>query len=175
MKKFKKLLSGVLSIMIMSTMFLVPVKAADEAVTVSSTEAIVIGNSSFTWNEAASDHHESSVGYDGTVSFHGWGSNVREGVITLNVGETGTYTFDVNAVIDLNLEGASPMSFKIDGGDYTKLTVSNATVSSLETSKSINGWTVKKISYYGLLRNIVHKLQKCSFQNKMKFLNINVN
>ena len=159
MKNLKKLLSAVLSIVIISTMFVVPVKA-DEGKTISPTEATVIGNSSFAWNEAASDHHESSVGYDGTVSFHGWGSNVREGVITLNVGETGTYTFDVNAVIDLNLEGASPMSFKIDGGDYTKLTVSNATVSSLETSKSINGWTVKKISYYGdmLLEKGTHTL-----------------
>ncbi len=63
MKNLKKLLSAVLSIVIISTMFVVPVKA-DEGKTISPTEATVIGNSSFTWNEAAFDMKENANGYD---------------------------------------------------------------------------------------------------------------
>ena len=109
-------------------------------------EDATIGNSSFIWNETG-DNKENANGYDGTISMASWGSNIRNGVVTLNVEKTGTYTLDVNAVIDLNLDGASPMSFKIDDGAETKLTASNTTISDLNPSWTANGWTVKMITY----------------------------
>ena len=111
MKSVKRALSAMLVLAIMSTMLSLPVKA-DGIVNVSSAEPTVIGNSSFVWNEK--DMKENTNGNDGTISMVTWGSNIRNGTVTINVEKAGTYSIDVNAVINLTLDGASPMSFKID-------------------------------------------------------------
>ena len=120
-----------------------------EPTLVKADEDNTIGNSSFIWNEAAFDMKENANGYDGTISMATWGNNIRNGEITLDVEEAGTYSLDVNAVIDLTLDGASPIRFKIDDGEEMTLTESNTTVSDLTPSWTVNGWTVKKISYTG--------------------------
>jgi len=145
MKNLKKLLSGMLTIIMMSTMFLVPVKAAG-TVQVSSTGSTVIGASSFTWS-AAGDVKDNENGYDKKVATTSWGGGARTAEVTLNVEKSGTYTFDVNAVINLTLDGASPLKFSVDGGSQTTLTTSNATVSALATPFTVNGWTVKNVAY----------------------------
>ena len=148
---FKKTISGFLALFIMVSLLVVPVNAAGGIQTVSPITTTVLGNSSFSWNEADFDMKDNANGYDGTISMATWGNNIRNGVISFNVEKTGTYSLDVNAVVDLTLDGASPISFKIDGGEETVLTTSNTTVSGLTPSWTVNGWTVKKISYTGEL------------------------
>ena len=166
---FKKTISGFLALFIMVSLLVVPVNAAGGIQTVSPITTTVLGNSSFSWNEADFDMKDNANGYDGTISMATWGNNIRNGVISFNVEKTGTYSLDVNAVVDLTLDGASPISFKIDGGEETVLTTSNTTVSGLTPSWTVNGWTVKKISYTGeiMLDKGTHTLT-LSFQEEQQ-------
>jgi len=145
---FRKTLSGFLALFIAVSSLIMPVNAADDAKIVNPTEATVIGASSFIWS-SANDKKDNENAYDNTISMTDWGGVARTAEVELYVEKTGTYTLDVNAVIDLALDGASPLKFSIDGGSQTKLTSSNATVSELATPWTVNGWRVKNIAYKG--------------------------
>ncbi len=118
-----------------------------KAIIVKGDEATTIGNASLTWSEA-NDKKDNTSAYDGTYSSSNWGGSVRTATMMIEVEETGTYALDINAVTDLTLGGAAPMSFSVDGGQKIKLTSSNSTVTALANPwKTSDNWTVKNIAY----------------------------
>ena len=126
MKTIKKTLSGLLAMIIMPTMLMVPVKAADEVQILSKTEATVFGNSSFTWNHI--DHKESAEAADGTYTkFEGGGATITA-TKEFFVEEAGEFSFEVYAASYITNSALSQLQFNIDNDNVVTLENSNSTV-----------------------------------------------
>ena len=133
-------------------------KATNNLLRIDGEENTTIGNSSFSWSHNEKQNNEHA--YDGTYSISTWNGAKRTANVTFYVEKTGTYTFDVNATLDLNNHDFSTLKFSIDSGEVVTLTTSNATQSELDVPWSnALGW-VRNYAYKNefLLEEGIHTL-----------------
>ena len=111
MKLIKKMLSGILALSVMSAMLSLPVKA--------DTEAIVLGNSSFTWSHQSWGNSANAA--DGTYTkFEGAGATITA-TRTFSIENADEYTLEVYAASSITNINLSNLQFQIDGGSTTTL------------------------------------------------------
>ena len=138
MKLIKKMLSGILALSVISVMLSLPVKA--------DVEAIVLGNSSFTWSHQSWGNNANAA--DGTYTkFEGAGATITA-TRTFSVENADEYTLEVYAASSVTNINLSNLSVKIDDGSSTVLNSSNSTVTALsDPCRTDDPWTTKNIKY----------------------------